>query len=411
MTLSADLDHLLTRYAELLVRIGVNLQPGGKLLLSAPLEAAAVVRKVASAAWDAGAVEVDVRFSDPHLARLRIDQAPVAALGYAPDWAMTERLHMIADGYSFVSLVGEDHAIMQGANPDRVAQYAKTRGLVNKPISEKMMAFEAAWSLGAFAFQGWADKVYPDLRAAERVPALWKDIFAVTRADQPDPVAAWEAHIGQLGAVRDYLNTRHFAAVHFKDAAGDTDLMVGLADGHIWGGAEDRTASGIRVVPNMPTDEVFTAPHRERVDGVAVASKPLVVRGEVVEGIRVRFAGGQVVEASASKGEATFLKLLDTDEGARHLGEVALVSASAPVAATGRLFYNTLFDENAASHIALGRAYELNLSADRAQSGGNDSLIHVDWMIGTPTMQVDGVTADGRREVLMRGGEWVMKAR
>lgn len=404
-----DFDTLLTRYAELLVRVGVNLQPGGKLLLRAPLEATELARKVAAAAWAAGAVDVDVRWSDPQLARLRIDKAPEAALTYAPEWAADERLKMVADGYSFLSLVGEDPSIMAGADGERVALYSKTQSQIGKPVSEKMMAFEAAWSLGAFAFQGWADKIYGDLPPEKRVEALWQDIFTVTRASEPDPVAAWQAHIRKLGAVRDYLNTRHLSAVHFKDTAGDTDLTVGLADGHIWGGVEDRTASGITVVPNMPTDEVFTAPHRERVDGVAVASKPLLVRGEVVEGIRVRFEGGKVVEASATKGQDTFLKLLDTDEGARHIGEVALVSASAPVARTGRLFYNTLFDENAASHIALGRAYEFNLSQDRAQSGGNDSLIHVDWMIGTPTMNVDGINADGSREPLMRGGEWVVE--
>lgn len=398
--MTPDFHALLTRYAELLVRVGVNLQSGGKLLLRAPLEAAKLAREVAAAAWRAGASDVSVHFSDPQLARLRLDQAPA--------WLPQARLTMIEEGYSFLSLLGEDPRVMVGVDPERAALSAKTQSQSFKPVSEKLMSFAAPWSLGAFAFQGWADQVYPDLPEAERVTALWQDIFRVTRANAPDSLAAWQEHIRKLGAVRDFLTERQFDALHFKDEAGDTDLKVGLAVGHRWGGVEDRAASGVTVVPNLPTDEVFTAPHRERVEGVTVASKPLFVRGEVVEGIRVRFAGGQVTEASASRGESTFLKLLDTDAGARRLGEVALVSASAPVAQTGRLFYNTLFDENAASHLALGQAYAFNLLPDPEKSGGNASLIHVDWMIGTPSMSVDGLSKEGRREPLMRGGEWVI---
>ncbi|WP_161881248.1 aminopeptidase [Deinococcus alpinitundrae] len=399
----------LAGYAELLVRVGVNLQPGGKLLVNAPLEATELARLVARSAYRAGAESVVVRYIDEQLARLRIDEASDAAIAYVPDWLADESLKMIEDGYSFLTLDGSDPNVMAGADPERQAINAKVRAQAMQVVSQKMMGFEAAWSIGAVSIPAWATKVYPELDEAQAESALWRDIFKVTRADVPDPVAAWQAHIARLGQVRDWLNTRHFHALHFSDPKGETDLTVGLADGHVWAGVEDTTAAGVRIVPNLPTDEVFTAPHRDRVDGVAVASKPLLVRGEIVEGIRVRFAGGKVVEASASQGEATFLKLLDTDEGARRLGEVALVAASAPVAQTGRLFYNTLFDENAASHLALGRAYEFTFSADKAASGGNDSLIHVDWMIGTPSMSVDGLHADGRREVLMRGGEWAVK--
>ncbi|WP_420595660.1 aminopeptidase [Deinococcus sp.] len=407
---SDDFQTLLAGYADLLVRVGVNLQPGGKLLLNAPIAAAELARLVARSAYRAGALAVTVRYNDEHLARLKIDEASDAAIEYVPEWLADESLKMIADGYSFLSLDGSDPNVMAGADAERMALSAKLRAQALKPVSEKMMGFEVAWSIGGISVPAWAVKVYPELGEDAAVAALWRDIFKVTRADAPDPVAAWQAHIERLGRVRDYLNTRHFSALHFADPQGETDLTVGLADGHLWAGVEDETADGVRIVPNLPTDEVFTAPHRDRVDGLVVASKPLLVRGEIVENIRVRFAGGKVVEASASKGEATFLKLLDTDEGARHIGEVALVTASAPVAQTGRLFYNTLYDENAASHIALGRAYEFTLSQDREESGGNDSLIHVDWMIGTPSMNVDGVGADGSREALMRGGEWAIEA-
>ena len=406
---SADFQTLLAGYAELLVRVGINLQPGGKLLVNAPLEATELARLVARSAYRAGAESVVVRYHDEYLSRLRIDEASDAAIGYLPGWLADESLRMIEDGYSFLSLDGSDPSVMAGADPERQAISAKLRAQAMRSVSQKMMGFEVAWSIGAVSIPAWAARVYPELAPDAALSALWRDIFKVTRADAPDPVAAWQAHIARLGRVRDWLNTRHFHSLHFSDPEGETDLTVGLADGHVWAGVEDTTAGGVRIVPNLPTDEVFTAPHRDRVDGVAVASKPLLVRGEIVEGIRVRFVGGKVVEASASKGEVTFLKLLDTDEGARRLGEVALVAASAPVAQTGRLFYNTLFDENAASHIALGRAYEFTFSADKAASGGNDSLIHVDWMIGTPSMNVDGLHEDGSRVALMRGGEWAVE--
>ena len=400
----------LAGYAELLVRIGVNLQPGGKLVINAPIIAAELARLVARSAYRAGAVSVIVQYQDELLSRLKIDEASDAAIEFVPDWIADEPLKMVEGGYSFLRLEGSDPDVMAGADSGRLATAAKLRAQAMKPYSQKLMGFEAGWSIGAVSVPGWAVKVYPDLSQEKAVSALWRDIFRVTRADAPDPLAAWQQHMQRLGRVRDYLNTRQFQAVHFHDPQGETDLTVGLADGHIWGGVEDVTKAGVSIVPNLPTDEVFTAPHRERVSGVAVASKPLIVRGEIVEGIRVRFEGGRVVEASASRGEAAFLRLLDTDEGARRLGEVALVSASAPVAQTGRLFYNTLFDENAASHIALGRAYEFTLGKDREKSGGNDSLIHEDWMIGTPSMNVDGVNVGGSREALMRGGEWAIEA-
>ncbi|MEW6421115.1 MAG: aminopeptidase, partial [Deinococcota bacterium] len=224
--------------------------------------------------------------------------------------------------------------------------------------------------------------------------------------------AAWTTHLDRLERLTTLLTERQYAALHLCSGLG-TDLTVGLAEGHLWQGGAETAKNGIRAVPNLPTDEVFTAPHRDRVDGVAVASKPLSVRGQLIQGIRVRFEGGKAVEVRAEQGEETLRQLLATDAGAAHLGEIALVPASAPVAQTGTLFVNTLFDENAASHIAFGRCYPTNVQGGEnpealRAAGGNDSLIHVDWMLGTPDMDVDGLTAGGQREALMRGGEWVV---
>lgn len=399
----------LENYARLLVEVGINLPEGGRLHLNAPVEAAPLAREIARAAYRVGALAVDVRYSDTELSRAFYELAPEAALDYVPPHTPADTLAKIADGWSFLSLAGSDPDALAGLDSGRIARHAKTVGTAGKPVSEKMMAFEAAWSIGAYASPAWAKKVFPELGEAEAVSALWAAIFQVSRADTPDPVAAWQAHIARLGAVREYLNGRGYAAVHLTNALG-TDLTVGLAPGHVWAGVEDHTKDGRRIIPNLPTDEVFTAPDPARVDGVAVASKPLNARGTVIEGIRMRFAGGRVVEASADTGEDVLQALLDTDDGARRLGEVALVEGSAPVAQTGRLFFNTLFDENAASHIALGRAYAFNFKDEAAARGGNDSIVHVDWMIGTPDTDVDGVLPDGGHEPLMRGGEWVVGA-
>lgn len=411
----SSFDDKLARYAELLVRIGVNLPEGGKVRIHAPIEAAPLVRLVARAAYRAGAADVRVGYRDDHLDRALYEDGSDAAVDFLPEWLAQEQAAMVADGYAFISIVGEDPSLLAGVNADRVARRSKALAAARREVSEAISGMEVNWTVAGMATPAWARRVFPQLPEEEAVARLWDDIFRVTRADQPDPVAAWDTHLSTLERLTAYLNEKQYTALHLRSGLG-TDLTVGLAEGHIWQGGAETAKNGIRAVPNLPTDEVFTAPHRDRVDGVAVASKPLSVRGQLVEGIRVRFEGGKAVQVSAAQGEETLRQLLATDEGAAHLGEIALVPASAPVARTGTLFLNTLFDENAASHIALGRCYPTNVQnganpeALRA-AGGNDSLIHVDWMIGTPDMDVDGVTADGRREALMRGGEWVVGER
>jgi len=399
----------LANYADLLVRVGVNLQPGGKLQLNAPIEAAPLVRLIAQKAWEAGAVDVHVAYQDQVLGRVMFDHAPDAAMEYAPAWSAEEAAHRVDDGYAFLSVAGSDPDLLAGADQGRIARRSKTSALLSKPVSERMMAFEVNWSIGAMPVPSWARKVFPTLTQDEAVARLWDAIFQVSRADTPDPVGAWRAHVDRLASVRTHLNGRRYHAVHIRNA--HTDLTVGLADGHLWAGGAWPAQNGVAGVPNLPTDEVFTMPHRARVDGYVQASKPLSVRGTLIEDIRMRFEGGRAVEATASRGQDVLLALLDTDEGARHLGEIALVEYDSPVASTGLLFYNTLFDENAASHIAMGQAYAFNVENGTAEgalaaAGGNTSLIHVDWMIGTPDTDVDGVYEDGRRESVMRAGKW-----
>lgn len=410
MTLSFD--DKLARYADLLVRTGVNLPQGGKLLVQAPIEAAPLVRLVTRAAYRAGAADVRVNYNDAHLGLALFEDGSDEAVDFLPDWHAAQREAMVADGYASIGIVGEDPSLLAGVDPGRIARRSKLVAQAMKAVSEATGGFQVNWTVAAMSTPAWAARVYPDLPEAEAVARLWDDIFAVTRADQPDPVAAWDAHLARLERLTALLNGKQYAAIHLRSELG-TDLTVGLAENHIWQGGAETAKNGVRGVPNLPTDEVFTAPHRERVDGVAVASKPLSARGQLIEGIRVRFEGGRAVEVSAEKGEETLRGLIETDEGAARLGEIALVPASAPVSQTGTLFLNTLFDENAASHIALGRCYPTNVQHGEnpealLAAGGNDSLIHVDWMIGTAGTDVDGVTADGEREALMRGGEWVV---
>ncbi|MFD2608523.1 aminopeptidase [Deinococcus taklimakanensis] len=410
--MTMNFEERLARYAELLVKVGVNLPQGGKLLVNAPLAAAPLVRLVARAAYRAGALDVRVNYFDEHLSLALYEEGSDDAVAYLPAWAAQEAQNMLEDGYARLAIRGDDPALLRDVNPDRVALRSKLSGQAMRAVSEAVSGMAVNWTVAAMSTPAWARAVYPDLPEQEAVSRLWDDIFKVTRADRPDPVAAWQEHIAALARRSEYLNGKQYAAVHLKSELG-TDLTVGLAEGHIWQGGAEEAKNGIVGVPNLPTDEVFTMPHRERVDGWAVASKPLSVRGQVVQGIRVRFEAGRAVEVSAEQGEDTLKKLLDTDEGAARLGEIALVAASAPVAQTGTLFFNTLFDENAASHIALGRCYSTNVQHGEnpealKAAGGNDSLIHVDWMIGTPGTDVDGVTASGEREPLMRGGEWVI---
>ena len=410
--MTMNFEERLARYAELLVKVGVNLPQGGKLLVNAPLAAAPLVRLVARAAYRAGALDVRVNYFDEHLSLALYEEGSDDAVAYLPAWAAQEAQNMLEDGYARLAIRGDDPALLRDVNPDRVALRSKLSGQAMRAVSEAVSGMAVNWTVAAMSTPAWARAVYPGLPEQEAVSRLWDDIFKVTRADRPDPLAAWQEHIAALARRSEYLNGKQYAAVHLKSELG-TDLTVGLAEGHIWQGGAEEAKNGIVGVPNLPTDEVFTMPHRDRVDGWAVASKPLSVRGQVVQGIRVRFEAGRAVEVSAEQGEDTLKKLLDTDEGAERLGEIALVAASAPVAQTGTLFFNTLFDENAASHIALGRCYSTNVQHGEnpealKAAGGNDSLIHVDWMIGTPGTDVDGVTASGEREPLMRGGEWVI---
>ncbi|WP_336490567.1 aminopeptidase [Methylobacterium nigriterrae] len=403
----------LDRLAEVAVRVGLNLQPGQELVMTAPLDALPLSRAITEQAYRAGASLVTTLYADDAATLARFAHAPDAAFDTAAGWLYGGMAEAFRGGAARLAISGDDPSLLAGQDSDRVARANRARSKAYVPALELIANFATNWTIVSAATPAWARTVFPDLPEADAVSRLWEAIFSASRVDGPDPVAAWAAHNAGLRARTEALNGHRFAALRFRGPG--TDLTVGLADDHEWCGGASTSRSGILCNANIPTEEVFTTPHRARVEGCVASTKPLSYQGTLIDGIRVRFEGGRIVEAEARTGGDVLARVLDTDEGARRLGEVALVPASSAISASGLLFFNTLYDENAASHIALGQAYSKCFrdggaafgEADLAERGANRSLIHIDWMIGSDQVDVDGLTAEGRAVPVMRRGEWV----
>ncbi len=405
-------EHYLDRLAQVAVHVGLGLQEGQELLITAPIEAVALVRKITEYAYKAGSPLVTTLYDDDAANLLRFQHAPETSFDRAQKWLFDGMAEAFQAGTARLHIAGSDPNLLRGQPPERVARANRARSLAYRRVLELITSFHVNWSIVAYPQPAWARTVFPNLSEQEAVQTLWEAICKASRLDTPDPVAAWKAHNQQLSERVAYLNQRRYHALHFKGPG--TDLLVGLADDHLWAGGASPAKNGVVCNPNIPTEEVFTAPHKDRTEGVVRSTKPLSYQGSLLEDIEVRFEKGRVVEATARSGADVLNRVLQTDEGARSLGEVALVPHSSPIAQSGVLFYNTLFDENAASHIALGQAYSeciqggSQLSPEElAAKGVNSSLIHIDWMIGSGEVDVDGITASGQAEPLMRGGEWV----
>jgi aminopeptidase len=397
--------------ARVTVRVGNNIRPGQRLYVRAPLESAPLARLVAREAYAAGARVVEVLWVDEQLTRERLRHSFDEYLSDVPEVFFHARDLAIQNADAYLSILADDPGAYEAEDSARLTTTMRAAQVRARPSLEAFGAGMVNWSIVACAVPAWAARVFPDLAPSVALERLWQAIFTASRADQPDPVAAWTAHLDALEARRDFLNTQSLRTVELR--APGTDLRIDLPELHRWEGGSSRTNSGIRYVPNIPTEEVFTCPHRFGVNGTARASKPLGYAGKVIEGIEMTFKDGVVTHAKATAHEDVLLELLKTDEGASRLGEVALVASSSPVARSGLLFQETLFDENAACHIALGRAYQYTVNGGKemtteqfAEVGGNDSQIHVDWMIGTPDMEVTGIKADGSRLKLLEAGEW-----
>lgn len=401
----------LEKLAEVAIQVGLKLQRGQDLVMTAPVAAMPLVRLITKHAYKAGAGLVTTLYSDEETTLARYAYAPDESFDRASDWLFEGMAKAFAGGAARLAISGDNPMMLSAQDPAKVARANKANSIAYKPALEKISNFDINWNIVSYPNPSWAKLVFPNDPDAVAVEKLANAIFAASRVDVDDPVAAWNEHNANLARRSAWLNGERFTALHFTGPG--TDLTVGLADGHLWCGGASEAKNGITCNPNIPTEEVFTTPHALRVEGHVSSTKPLSHQGTLIDNIQVRFEGGRIVEAKASRGEEVLNKVLDTDEGARRLGEVALVPHSSPISASGILFYNTLFDENASCHIALGQCYsgcflddtKLTPEQIRAQ-GGNSSLIHIDWMIGSGQVDIDGVRADGSRVPVMRQGEW-----
>lgn len=401
----------LDRLAEVAVKVGLGLQKGQDLVLTAPVAALPLVRRIAHHAYKAGAGVVTPFFGDEALSLARFENADDKSFDHAADWLYEGMAKAFSNGAARLAVAGDNPLLLSGQDPQKVSRLNKATSVAYQPALEKIAGFDINWNIVSYPNPSWAAVMFPDLSIIEATKKLADAIFAASRVDGNDPVAAWAAHNANLKKRSSWLNDERFSALHFTGPG--TDLVVGLADDHEWHGGASTAKNGIICNPNIPTEEVFTTPHAYRVDGFVRSTKPLSHQGTLIDNIEVRFEAGRIVEARASKGEQVLQQVLDTDEGARRLGEVALVPHSSPISASGLLFYNTLFDENAACHIALGQCYSkcfvngAKLSAEEiAQRGGNKSFIHIDWMIGSGDIDIDGIKPDGTKVPVFRKGEW-----
>ena len=417
---SSLLAQRLDTLAQVAVRVGLGLDgprteatPSAvqELLITAPLEALPLVRRITEHAYKAGIGLVTTMFVDEQALLTRYRFARDESFDRAACWLHDGIANAYRTGAARLGITGGDPGLLAAEDPARVARVNLAASKASRPALELITRHEINWSIVAAATPAWAKVVFPNEPEELALEKLWQAIFAASRLDVADPVAGWKQHSANLRQQAALLNSKRYHSLHYRGPG--TDLTIGLAEDHLWMGGGTVAGNGIACLPNIPTEEIFTTPHCQRAEGLVTSTKPLSYQGTLIEEIVVRFSGGKVVEARAKTGQTVLERMLDSDAGARRLGEVALVPHSSPISATGLLFSNTLFDENAACHIAMGQAYssciengETMDAAALAEHGANESLIHVDWMIGSGKIDIDGVAASGEREPLMRGGEW-----
>jgi len=403
----------LKKYAEILIRIGLHVQEGQPVSIAAPLEAVDFVRILSATAYDAGAKYVEINWHDPLCGRIDMERKSLAALQEVPKWpiAMTDELY--AENAAFLSFLAADPDLLAGIDPERITLHHQAVGIAYQGIQKYFMEEKVSWLACSIPTKDWAQKMFPDETPDEAVAKLWSAIFSVMRMEEADPAEAWALHAQQLEERAHKLSDKRFTRLHYT--APGTDLWVGLPEHHKWVGARAYNEKGTWFTPNLPTEEIFTLPHRNSVEGTVRSTMPLAYGGVTIEGIELRFEEGRIVHYSATKGEETLKGLIETDEGSHYLGEIALVPDDSPISNLNLLFYNTLFDENASCHLAIGKAYPFCLQGGKEMSeqelldaGANDSITHVDFMIGSAELDIDGETADGTMVPLFRKGNFVI---
>ncbi|WHX47089.1 aminopeptidase [Paenibacillus woosongensis] len=408
-----DFDLKLQKYAELAVKIGVQIQKGQNLIINATIDSAELVRLIVKEAYNEGARFVKVNWSDDTVTRLRYDMAADESFLDEPKWYAGEMLEYVENNAAVLHVISSDPDLLNGVSTERLTNHQKTYSKAMTKYRQLQMANFFTWSIVAVPSKAWAAKVFPNLPEDQQVPALWEAIFRTVRVDQPDPVAAWKEHIANLSQKADYLNRKKFQKLHY--VAPGTDLTIELPADHLWVAAESDNDKGVSFLANLPTEEVFTAPLKTGVNGTVSSTKPLSYSGNIIDKFSLTFENGKIVDYKAEQGEATLKQLVEMDEGASYLGEVALVPHGSPISQSGLLFYNTLFDENASNHLAIGAGYAFTLnggttmSQEQLQEAGlNQSLVHVDFMIGSGEMDIYGISADGEKEQIFTKGNWAI---
>lgn len=406
-----DFDKLLEKYAELVVKVGVNIQPGQVLIVQSPLETVQFTRLVVAKAYEAGAKYVQVEWDDEMISRIRYEKAPDNSFEYYPKWQADMMEQLAEGGGALLHIKVPDPMLLQGVDGAKVSSAVKAAALARETFQGYVRTNKVSWSLIKAPTQAWANKVFADLPESERIEAMWEAVFLMNRVGNDDPVAAWQEHIGNLKKKQNYMNNKRYKSLHYK--APGTDLKVELPEGHLWLGGGDHNEAGVYFVANMPTEEIYSMPHRTGVNGTVTSTMPLNLNGRLVEGIQLTFKDGKVTDYQAKSGREHLTSLLATDEGASFLGEVALVPHDSPISRLNRIFYNTGVDENASCHFALGSSYPVNIEGGTKLSkpellakGANVSLTHVDFMIGSAELDIDGELEDGTIEPVFRKGNW-----
>jgi aminopeptidase len=404
---------MLIKYADLVVRTGINLQEKQQLVINSPIECAFFARMIAEKAYEAGAINVIVDYNDEKLALIKYNKAPKESFEKEPSYLALSREELLKEKTAFISISARDPELLSGVDSNKISTLAKTTNKALKNFSSALMSNQVQWCVVSIPTKAWAKKVFPEVSEEEAVEKLWDSIFSIVRVDNENPVAAWDEHLTKLKTRAEYLNEKKFKYLYYKSKG--TDLVVELPQGHIWVSGEEDTKDGINFVANMPTEEVFTLPKRDGVNGYVTSKKPLNYGGNIIDNFKLTFKDGKIVEHTAENGEEILKGLLDTDEGARYLGEVALVGHNSPISNSNLIFYNTLFDENASCHFAFGEAYPSCLTGSENMSkeellenGVNDSLTHVDFMIGSAELEIIGETATGEKSQVFKDGNWVI---
>lgn len=401
----------LEKYAELAVKVGVNIQKGQTLVVNTMLEGAELVRLIVKKAYEAGAKNVIVNWNDDTVNRLKFEHADDEVFKEYPKHRAAETNELAENGASYLSVISSSPDLLKGINPERIANNQKASGQALSRFRQLMQADKLPWSIVAVPSQAWASMVFPDAPESERIALLWDAIFKATRIDQDNPVEAWKKHNENLHTKVDYLNAKHYKKLHYR--APGTDLTIELPEKNLWCGAGSVSEDGTEFMANMPTEEVFAMPLKTGVNGYVSSTKPLSYGGNIIDNFKLTFENGRIVDVKAEVGEEILKHLVETDEGSHYLGEVALVPHHSPISESNILFYNTLFDENASNHLAIGSAYAFNLDGGKTMSreelsenGANQSITHVDFMIGSERMDIDGITEDGKVEPIFRNGNW-----